>query len=281
MIAPVEGSPADDANIMPGDFVRAIDGQPTRHLSAIEGQRLLRGEPGTTVALSLLRGSTQEPYDITLTREAIADLDADGRMLAEAAADIGYLRIPDFGDDAAAGIAAAAAALAGSGATHLIVDIRGTAEGDYDGAVEAARLFIDDGAIAVREEPGNEQATIEAGNDRAAAVSLPVTLLTNYGTSGPAEVFAAALLDRDRATSVGQQTSGRTSLQRLVRLPDGSGLWISWARYVQPSGDAIHPFGLQPDVPVQVTLPELGEPLPDDDAVLERAIEEVTGAAGA
>ncbi len=100
-------------------------------------------------------------------------------------------------------------------------------------------------------------------------------MLTNYGTSGPAELFAAALLDRDRAMSVGQQTSGRTSLQRLVRLPDGSGLWMSWARYLSPSGEAIYPFGLQPDVPVEVILPELGEPLPDEDPVLDRAIDEI------
>lgn len=276
VIAPLEASPADEANILPGDFVRAINGQPTRHLSAVEGQRLLRGEPGTEVTLSLIRGSTQEPYDITLTREAMTPPAAAGRMLADEGAGIGYLRIPDFGDTSATGIADAVAALEGNGATHLIVDIRGTAEGTYGGAVEAARLFVADGAIAIREEPGDAQEIIEAGNDGAATIALPVTLLTNYGTSGPAEVFAAALLDRDRATSVGQQTSGRTGLQRLVRLPDGAGLWISWARYVRPSGDGIHPFGLQPDVPVQVTPPELGEPLPDEDVVLDRAVEEIT-----
>ncbi len=278
VVASQEGSPAADASILPGDFVRAIDGEPTRLLSAIEGQRLLRGEPGTEVTLSLIRGSTQEPYDITLTREALTSPPAAGRMLAEAGAGIGYLRIPAFDDDASEQIADAAAQLEDSGATHLIVDLRGAAEGTFDGAIDAAELFLADGAIAVREEPGDAQQTIEADGDGAATVTLPVTLLTNYGTSGPAELFAAALLDRDRATSVGQQTSGRTSLQRLVRLPDGAGLWISWARYLRPSGDAIHPFGLQPDVPVELTLPELGEPLPDEDAVLDRAVAEVTGA---
>lgn len=281
VVAPLERSPADEANILPGDFVRAIDGQPTRLLSAVEGQRLLRGEPGTEVTLSLIRGSTQEPYDITLVREALTAPAAAGRMLAGDSAHIGYVRISAFGDDAAADIADAAGTLAGSGATHLIVDLRGAAEGTYDGAIDAARLFVADGTIAIREEPGDEQATVEAGNAGAATITLPVTLLTNYGTSGPAEVFAAALLDRDRATSVGQQTSGRTSLQRLVRLPDGAGLWISWARYMRPSGDAIHPFGLQPDVPVEVTLPELGEPLPDEDVVLDRAVAEITGGAAA
>ena len=275
VVASLEGSPAARANMLPGDFIRAVDGRPTRLLSAVEGQRLLRGEPGTDVTLSLIRGSTQEPYDITLTREALTAPPAAGRMLTGEGAGIGYLRIPAFGDAAAIEIADAAAALAGSGATHLIVDLRGTAEGTFDGAIDAAQLFVAGGAIAIREEPDDRQMTIEAGTDAAAPVTLPVTLLTNYGTSGPAELFAAALLDRDRAMSVGQQTSGRTSLQRLVRLPDGSGLWMSWARYLSPSGEAIYPFGLQPDVPVEVILPELGEPLPDEDPVLDRAIDEI------
>ena len=71
VVASLEGSPAARANMLPGDFIRAVDGRPTRLLSAVEGQRLLRGEPGTDVTLSLIRGSTQEPYDITLTREAL------------------------------------------------------------------------------------------------------------------------------------------------------------------------------------------------------------------
>ena len=281
VVASLEGSPAARANMLPGDFIRAVDGRPTRLLSAVEGQRLLRGEPGTDVTLSLIRGSTQEPYDITLTREALTAPPAAGRMLTGEGAGIGYLRIPAFGDAAAIEIADAAAALAGSGATHLIVDLRGTAEGTFDGAIDAAQLFVAGGAIAIREEPDDRQMTIEAGTDAAAPVTLPVTLLTNYGTSGPAELFAAALLDRDRAMSVGQQTSGRTSLQRLVRLPDGSGLWMSWARYLSPSREAIYPFGLQPDVPVEVILPELGEPLPDEDPVLDRAIDEIARTADA
>ena len=279
VIAPLEGSPAAEANILPGDFVRAIDGQPTRLVSGIEGERRLRGEPGTEVTLSLIRGSTREPYDITLTREALSPESATGRMLSGASASVGYLRIPAFHDAVAAEIADTAASLAGSGATHLIMDIRGTAEGTFDAAIDAAKRFVAEGTLALREEPGDAQTTITA--DGAATVTLPVTLLTNYGTSGPAELFAAALLDADRATSVGQQTSGRTSLQRLVRLPDGSGLWMSWARYMTASGEEIHPFGLAPDVPVEVELPELGEPLPDEDPVLDRAVTEITGASAA
>ncbi len=280
VIGVLDGSPAAEAGILPGDFVRAIDQEPTRPLSAVEGERRLRGEPGTEVTLSLIRGSTQEPYEITLVRETLAAPGVDGRLLTGDGAGIGYIRIPTFGDDAAAQVARTAETLAGGGATHFILDIRRAAEGTFDAALDAAELFLDGGTLAIRDEPGDVRSTIDADGSEA-TITLPVTLLTNYGTSGPAELFAAALLDRDRATSVGRQTSGRTSLQRLVRLPDGSAVWISWARYLNPSGDAIHPFGLQPDVPVDVTLPELGEPLPDEDPVLDRAIAEIAGTADA
>ena len=102
-----------------------------------------------------------------------------------------------------------------------------------------------------------------------------MTLLVNYGSSGPAELFVAALSDRERAKAVGQRTAGRVSLQKLVRLPDGTGLWLSYARYLTASEEPIHLYGIQPSIPVPIEAPELGEPLSVDDPVLDRAIEEI------
>ena len=97
----------------------------------------------------------------------------------------------------------------------------------------------------------------------------------NYGSSGPAELFVAALSDRERAKTIGQRTAGRVGLQKLIRLPDGTGLWLSYARYMTASEEPIHLYGIQPNVPVSVETPELGEPIPTDDPVLERAVEEM------
>ncbi|MCY4636377.1 MAG: S41 family peptidase [Acidobacteria bacterium] len=275
VIAARDGSPAAEAGIAPGDYVRAIDGEPTRLLSVIEGERRLHGEPGTTVTLSLIRGSTQEPYDIALVRERLAPTAVSGRLL-EQADGVGYLRIPTFDDGVAEAIAEEIAALEADGASHVVIDVRNAAEGAYEAAVQAAGLFVADGTLAIREEHGATSTPLESttGED---AIGLPVTLLTNFGSSGPAEVFVSALVERERATSIGQRTAGRTSLQRLVALPDGAGLWLSWARYLTAAGESIHPFGLAPGIGVAVQLPELGEPLPEEDAVLERAIEEIEG----
>ena len=273
VIAAQDASPAAEAGILPGDYVRAIDGEPTRMLSAVEGQRQLRGEPGSTVTLSLIRGSTQEPYDITLTRERLTPPGVSGRLLA-GAPDIGYVRIPFFADEVAARIAETVDTLAGDGAAHLIIDVRNTAEGTYDAAIDAARLFVADGTLVIRAEAGGERDPITAASG-AGAISLPATILINFGVSGPAELFAAALVDRERATAVGQRTAGRVGLQRLIRLPDGTGLWLSWARYLTAGGESIHPYGIEPEVPVDMTLPELGEPLPEEDPILDRAIESI------
>ena len=273
VIAARDGSPAAEAGIAPGDFVRAIDGDPTRLLSVIEGEQRLHGEPGTTVTLSLIRGSTQEPYDIELVRERLAPAGVSGRLLEEAEG-VGYLRIPVFGENVAAAIADTVAMLEADGAAHLIIDVRSAAEGTYEAAIEAARLFVAEGTLAIREENGDARTPLEAtaGQD---AIALPATLLTNFGSSGPAEVFVAALVEHDRATTIGQRTAGRTGLQRLVPLANGSGLWLSWARYLTGSGEPIHPFGIEPEVGVAVQLPELGEPRPEEDETLERALEEI------
>ena len=224
VVAARDRSPAAEAGIAPGDYVRAIDGDPTRLLSVIEGKQRLHGDPGTTVTLSLIRGSTQEPYDIELVREQLAPAAVEGRLLQEAEG-VGYLRIPAFDEDVAAAVANTAALLEAEGATHLIVDVRNAAEGTYAAAVAAARLFVATGTLAIREENGDTRTPLEAtaGPD---AIETPLTLLTNFGSSGPAEVFVAALVDNDRATTVGQRTAGRApacSVSFLYRTVPDSG----------------------------------------------------------
>ncbi len=273
VIAVRDGSPAARAGIAPGDYVRAIDGDPTRLQSVIEGKQRLHGEPGTTVTLSLIRGSTQEPYDIDLVRERLARAVVGGRLLEEADR-VGYLRIPVFDEEVAAAIADSVAMLEADGAGHLIIDVRNAAEGTYRAAIEAARLFVGEGTLAIREENDDTRTPFEATAGQE-AIALPATLLTNLGSSGPAEVFVAALVEHERATTIGQRTAGRTSLQRLVPLSNGFGLWLSWARYVTGAGESIHPFGIEPEIGVALQLPELGEPLPEEDVVLKRAIKEI------
>jgi carboxyl-terminal processing protease len=275
VIAPADGSAAARAGLLPGDFIRAIDGEPTRFMSGIEGQRRLRGEPGSTVTVSLIRGSTQEPYDVELVRELLVATGVSERMAADGA---GYVRVAGFAPGTADALAGTVERLAADGASRVIVDLRNNATGDYEEALAAARRFIADGTLAIRQEHGAEQIPLEAGAPADGVIDTPLVLLINFGTAGPAELFAAALGDRDRAKSIGQRSAGRAAEQKLIPLPDGTGIWLSWARYLTAGGDEIDRLGIVPTVAVDVVPPELGEPLPDDDLILDRALEQVASA---
>ncbi len=272
VIAARDGSPAYKAGLHTGDYVRAIDGKPTRDLSALEGMRLLRGPVGSSVTLTVLRGSAADPREITLVREAASRADVSGRMQVPG---VGYLRIAAFGPGVASRLEQQAGALVKAGAQTLVVDLRHTAEGSLDEGAQAARVFVAEGTLSARETKAGKEGVVTAapGDGR---IALPVVLLTTSGTSGAAEVFAAALVDNKRGTIVGERTLGRAGLQKLVKLPDGSGLYMTWARYLTPSGAVLHGTGLTPTIEVEEPDFELGDARPASDPILEKALDHVS-----
>lgn len=270
VIAARDGSPAAKAGLRTGDYIRSIDGKSTRNMSALEGMRMLRGTPGSKVSLTVLRGSAADPRDVVLVREVAPKVDVTGRIQAPG---VGYLRIAAFGPGVASRVEQQVAALRKSGATQLLIDIRHTAEGDLEEGIAVARLFVPSGTLSARETKAGKEAVVTAkeGDGR---ITMPVVLMATAGTSGAAEVFAAALLDNKRATLVGERTLGRAGLQRLVKLPDGSGLYMTYARYLTPSGTPIHGTGLTPAVEVESPDVEFGEEPPANDPILEKALEQ-------
>ena len=277
IIATRDGSPAATAGLQTGDYVRAIDGRATRGLSVYEGTRLLRGEPGSKVVLTIIRGNAADPHDVTLTRAKFASAPVTAKMLEDGA---GYIRIPMFTASTAADVKKHAAQLAGSGAKALVIDLRRTAEGDFADAIAAARLFVDSGTITAtagrapsgEKEPAKEPVVAQSGDG---SIDLPVQLLVSAGTSGAAEVFAAALDGNQRADLIGEHTIGRAAEQKLVKLPEGRGLWLTHKRYYTPAGELIHGTGLKPDVPVDEPSVDFGEKLPESDPLLNTALERI------
>jgi carboxyl-terminal processing protease len=268
-----DGSPADKAGIRTGDSVRAIDGQPTRNLSAIEGMRLLRGPLGSKVTLTLLRDSLADPHEVTLVREAESASVVSSHMQSGATPGIGYVRVAAFTPGAATHLQTEIASLTKQGATRLVIDLRGTSEGAYDEGIKTARLFVPaGGVIATLESKGQSTPAVQHAVKGDGTIALPLVVLSTTGTSGAAEVFAAALIDNKRATLVGERTIGRAGLQKLVKLPDGSALWMTYARYLAPSGTSIHGTGLTPSVEVEEPDVEFGTPRPTSDPILEKGI---------
>lgn len=267
-----DGSPAARAGIRPGDYVRAINNRPTRDMSGFEGMRLLRGAPGSRVSVLLIRGNAADPHVVELVRERLTAPDVASKM---ADGSTGYIRIAEFSPKASALVKQAVDALTKTGASRFIVDVRGVSRGDIDEGLAIARLFVKSGPLAQRQEKGDKRGSVMPVEGDG-TIAAPVAVLVDNGSAGPAEVFAAALDGNDRATLVGERTLGRAARQRLVKLPDGSGLWLSHLRYLTPKGDAIHEKGLEPDVEIEQPDVEFGAELPTTDATLQRAIEHLS-----
>lgn len=269
VVAARDNSPAAKAGLRTGDYVRAIDGQPTREVSVWEGMHALRGAPGSKVKLTIIRGgNAADPHEIEVTREAVATADVTGRI---AASGIGYVRIAAIGPKTADRVKKEIGDLTKGGAARVIVDVRRTAGGPIDDGLAIARLFVGSGTLAMRETKGAERQTITASSGDG-SLTMPMVVLVDNGTSGASEVFAAALAGNKRADLVGERTIGRAAVQRLIKLPDGSGLWLSTVRYLTPAGAPLHEKGLEPSVPVDEPDVEFGQPAPAADPVLEKAI---------
>jgi carboxyl-terminal processing protease len=266
-----DGSPAAKAGLRTGDFIRAIDNRPTRDMSVYEGARLLRGAVGSKVALLVIRGNAADPHELSVVRERVAGTDVTSRM---ANATTGYIRVAEFTKESPARIKQAVDTLAKTGAVQYVVDLRGTARGDLDDGIAAARLFVRTGTLAVRQTKTQRDTIPAEATD--GAITAPVELLVDQGTAAAAEMFASALGGNDRAELVGERTLGRAARQQLVKLPDGSGLLLSSVRYLTPTSEGIHERGLGPDVEVNQPDVEFGAAPPAKDATLDKALERLT-----
>jgi carboxyl-terminal processing protease len=292
VIAARDDSPAGKAGLQTGDYVRGIDGKPTREMSVFEGYRLLRGQPGSKVTLTIIRGNAAEPHDVSLVREKPPTTFVSGRSLAP---ELGYVRISSFRNGVADQLKKQVADLSRAGATSLVIDVRHTADGPLENGIAAARLFVKSGTLAFKggHEAGDDKDEKSTGAAKGktparpdapreaiaaqpgdGAIDLPVQVLITTGTAGAAEIFAAALDGNKRADLVGEHTIGRAGIQKLVKLPENRGLWLTYARYLTPAGEPIHGKGLKPDVEVEdVDVADFGmAPSTDADPILDAAV---------
>lgn len=267
-----DGSPAARAGLRTNDFIRGINGTPTREMSAFTGARVLRGAVGSTVELTVLRGNAAEPHVVTLTREAIT---SPAVSVQKQASGVSVVRVASFAAGTAKALTDAVMQVQQAGGTGVVIDLRGTADGPNTEGVEAARAFVKTGTLATRAPRSGEKDVVAAGAG-AGALTLKVVLLVSNGTAGAAEVFAAALQGNTRADLVGEPTAGLAADQRLVPLPEGRGLWMTYAQYLAADGTPIHGRGLAPAVAVEAPVVAFGDEAPAGDEMLAKAIERLT-----
>ena len=270
VVAPRPGSPAEKAGVRPGDIVKSIDTRHTRPLAPFVGQRLLKGAPGSTVKLTLLRAGS-DPIDLSLVRERLSAPAVKGRVVEPGT---GYVKVPEFGPRVADEVRGEIEALRRAGARRLVLDMRGAAFGAPGDGAKVAELFLKGGVVAKLSGAKHPEEVLSADPGRA-AWDLPVAALVDTGTAGAGELVAAALLDAGRGEVVGQRTFGRAPFQKAVPLPEG-GLVVTVARYASPKGTAIHGKGVEPSVAVELPDEEddaADAPAERRDLVLEKALE--------
>lgn len=265
VVAPIQGSPADEAGIQPGDQVLSVDGESVQGMSLSEVVETVRGEEGTDVTLTIKRGD--ETFDQSITRAKIQEREVDYEMLN---ATVGYVALHKFSTTAADQFHEALASLQDDGATSFVFDLRNNPGGYIDTANRIASEFIESGLTFIQESSGDELKRWEAtGDGLATDPAIPVVVLVNGGSASASEIVSAALQERGRATIVGQPTYGKNTVQLWGDLDNGGGVRITISRWFTPDHNSVAPDGVQPDVTVEV--PD-GTP-PEEDLFVEKALD--------
>jgi carboxyl-terminal processing protease len=273
VVSAVPGSPAAKAGLSTGDIIETIKGVGTRDMPLAYATLLLRGAPGSTIDITVLR-HRPEPQKMTLTRAALNPPPVVSKVMPN---DVGYIRPEILSADRVQQIAADLRDLESKGAKRLVLDLRQCAVGDPADGVALADLFLDKGLVTYLQ--GQRLARQDFKADASKVVwKLPVVVLTNRGTADGAEIATAALEDNNRAQVVGERTYGDASLLRALTMDDGSAIILSVAKYYSPSGKAIQDTGVTPNEAVQEPEPQLEADEDNDSARPEAAeTEQKTG----
>ncbi len=284
VVAAVPGSPAAKAGLTTGDMIETIKGVATRDMPLAYASLLLRGQPGSSVDISVLQ-RRPDPHKLTLERTAIQYPAVADKMLQDG---VGYIRPETLASGKVKEISSDVADLQKKGARKLILDLRNCAVGAPEDGVALANLFMKSGEIAYLQGQKFPRQEFDAKpND--AVTQVPLVVITNRGTASGCEVAAAALQDSSRADVIGERTFGDASVRRAVTMDDGSAIILSVAKYYSPSGKSIQDDGVTPktlvaepdvtadidddnDVPAAPETPKK----PAEDVLLKKAVEVIS-----
>jgi carboxyl-terminal processing protease len=271
VVRPLPDSPAEAAGLQAGDVVVAIDGTSVTGTTLEDDVTKVRGEAGTKVTLSLKRGD--RTFDQEITRAKITASEVTSKMLD---GKIGYIALHGFSPASPDQFHKALKGLLDAGAVSIIFDLRDNPGGYIDAADKIASEFIGSGLIFSQESAGGEKKRWEStGQGIATDPSLRVVVLVNKGSASASEIVTGALKDTHRATIIGQPTYGKNSVQVWSPLTNNGGVRITISRWFTPDHHSVAPNGVQPDITVEIPT---GTPA-DQDLVLQRAVEQLTGPA--
>jgi carboxyl-terminal processing protease len=255
VIAPTEDSPADKAGMKAGDYITHLDGTLIYGGTLDQAVDKMRGKPGTSIKLTVVRPGRDKPFDVTITRQIIVVKPVKW----EVKNGIGIININGFSKNTGGDVRAALMGVdksLGHQPTGYVVDLRSNPGGLLDQAIEVSDAFLERGEIV--SQRGRDKRDIERYFARPGdfAHGLPIVVLVDAGSASAAEIVAGALQDQHRALVMGERSFGKGSVQTLIPMSETTALRLTTARYYTPSGRSVQEGGIEPDIAV----PQLSDP---------------------
>ena len=247
VITPMAGTPAESAGVKPGDRIVKINGKTTRDMLLSDAVKVMRGEPGTQVMLTVWREKEEKVLDIPIKRANIKiDSIRDAYLIEDK---IGYIRLVEFQEKCVRELEAALKKLEGEGMDSLILDLRNNPGGLLETAIGVSEKFIPKDKVIVSTKSRNPAQNAEYRSKGVLThPDYPLIVLVNEGSASAAEIVAGAIQDNKRGVVLGAKTFGKASVQTVIPLRDGSALRLTTAYYVTPGGKSISNHGVIPDV---------------------------------
>ena len=251
VIAPIDDTPAQKAGVQAGDLIIKLDEKPVKGMSLEEAVKLMRGKPGTTLVLTIMREGENAPIEIPVERDIIKVTSVKSRMLENG---YGYVRITQFQADTGSQFLDALGSLEddyGNDLDGLVIDLRNNPGGVLQAAVETADALLDNGLIVYTEGRIQSSRLRFSAKSGDVMADTPIVVLINGGSASASEILAGALQDHERAVIMGTQSFGKGSVQTVIPLDETHAIKMTTARYYTPDGRSIQATGIKPDIEVR------------------------------
>lgn len=272
VIAPLKGTPGQQAGLESGDTIVKINGKDSTNMSAEEAVTLIRGPKGTSVTLTILRDGWSSPKDFKITRDTIKVPSVEWSLKDN---DVAYIQIYQFDDTLPADFETIALKILQSPAKKIVLDLRNNPGGYLSAAQDIAGWFLQKNQTVTIEDFGKgRQPQIYKTDGNSDFVNYPIVILMNQGSASASEILAGALRDNRNVQLIGTRSFGKGSVQEVADLSDGSFLKVTIAHWLTPKGNSISEVGLAPDVKVNITDQDITQ---KKDPQLDKALEIIKG----
>ena len=269
IVSPLDGTPAKDAGIKPGDKILKIDNEDTGSLELDEAISKIRGEKDTKVKLTIFSEGSNEPREVEISRATIDPKSVKWEMKDN---DTAYIRLGSFSEDSVKEFVGIAGEIKKSAAKRIVLDLRGNPGGYLETAVSIAGFFLRPDTLVVKEDYGGKKSADEYKTEYEPVLDgYPLVILIDRGSASASEILAGALNEQKGAKLVGEKTFGKGSVQEFFTLSDGSTLKVTVAEWLTPKGRCINKEGISPEVEEKLNLDQDKENFKDNQ--LEKALE--------